>query len=124
MQLLLGAVVLALLAAGSAAAADEAKPRSPQAQRMSDCSAEARAKTLTGDERRRFMSECLKGHAGPQAVTPPAGKTAPAKPGVDAQRGGQAERMKACTQEAATKNLQGDGRRHFMSECLKAEKKS
>ena len=30
---------------------------------MKDCNAEAKGKALKGDERRSFMSSCLKGHA-------------------------------------------------------------
>lgn len=32
-----------------------------QQERMKDCSAKAGDKKLTGDERKKFMSECLKG---------------------------------------------------------------
>ena len=55
--------------AGSALAADPApaKPLTPQQQRMKDCNAQATGKT--GDERKTFMSQCLKG-----------GNTAAAKP--------------------------------------------
>lgn len=35
----------------------------------------------------------------------------------------QQEKMKSCNAEAKTKNLKGDERKKFMSDCLKAEKK-
>lgn len=41
-------------------AADD-KPPTPQQQRMADCSKEAKAKGLAGEERKNFMRECLKG---------------------------------------------------------------
>jgi hypothetical protein len=43
-----------------ARAADD-KPLSPQAQRMKDCSAQAKERALAGDARKAFMSDCLKG---------------------------------------------------------------
>lgn len=43
---------------GSKAA--DAAPKTPQ-QRMTSCNAEAKAKALTGDARKQFMSNCLKG---------------------------------------------------------------
>ena len=59
----LGALVSILLVAGSAAGADEKKEHStPQAQRMTECNAQARDRHLSGDERRHFMSDCLKAH--------------------------------------------------------------
>lgn len=44
----------------STLAASEAKPASQQ-ERMKSCNAEARRKDLHGDERRSFMSACLRG---------------------------------------------------------------
>ncbi|WP_435626230.1 PsiF family protein [Candidatus Ferrigenium straubiae] len=52
-----------------AAAATPAKPASPaipaasstQQDRMKGCNADAKAKGLMGDERKKFMSTCLKG---------------------------------------------------------------
>lgn len=58
----LAAVVLAAVAMGNAYAEDQATQRkaTPQQQRMSDCSKQAKAKSLKGDERRSFMRECLR----------------------------------------------------------------
>jgi hypothetical protein len=114
----LGALVSILLVAGSTAGADEKKEHStPQAQRMTECNAQARDRHLSGDERRTFMSDCLK--AQPAAAR--SDKTAKSRP-ADGEPGGQGGKMKACNQEAAGKNLHGDERRQFMSQCLKAEK--
>ena len=54
------AVALALLLAAPAFAAETpAKTLSPQQQRMKDCNTQAKGKK--GEERRSFMSTCLKG---------------------------------------------------------------
>jgi hypothetical protein len=124
MYTVLGALAGVLLLNGLAFAADETKARSPQAERMTRCNAEARDKKLAGDERRHFMSECLKGHASAGEAATQAGKAVPRKSVEGEAHGAQTEKMKTCNQEAAAKKLQGDDRRHFMSECLKTEKKS
>jgi hypothetical protein len=76
-----------------------------QQNKMTTCNADATAKSLKGDERKTFMSTCLK--AAPaanddaKALTP------------------QQEKMKTCNADAATKALKGDERKAFMSNCLK-----
>ena len=124
MYRVLGALTGVLLLAGLAFAADETKPHSPQAEKMTKCNAEARDKKLAGDERRHFMSECLKGHADSGEAGPAGKATSHKSPNSDAAHSAQAEKMKTCNQEAATKKLHGDERRQFMSECLKSDKKS
>ncbi|HLU77824.1 MAG TPA: PsiF family protein [Burkholderiales bacterium] len=42
----------------------------------------------------------------------------------DAKPTSQQEKMKWCNQQAKTKELKGDQRKAFMSECLRKEKKS
>ena len=74
-----------------------------QQNKMTTCNADATAKSLKGDERKTFMSTCLK--AAPaandaKALTP------------------QQEKMKTCNDEAKTKALKGDERKAFMKECL------
>ena len=76
----------------------------PQQERMKACNAEAGEKKLAGDERKAFMSTCLKGQA-------PAPTT-------------QQEKMKVCNKEAGVEALKGDERKKFMSECLSSDKKS
>ena len=95
--------------ATSAFAADPApaKTLTPQQQKMKDCNAQATGKT--GDERKAFMSTCLKGG------TAPAMAAAPAKPMT------QQEKMKACNADAGTKHLTGDARKTYMSTCLKGD---
>lgn len=67
-----------------------------QQEKMKTCNADASAKTLKGDERKAFMSSCLK-----------------AKPAT------QQDKMKTCNADAGTKALKGDERKAFMSDCLK-----
>lgn len=88
----------------AALAADEKKPTAQQ-QRMTACNKEASEKKLAGDERKKFMSECLSG----KAVAAADKKLTP-----------QQERMRACNKQAGDKKLEGDARKKFMSECLKA----
>src|SRR6266536_2387694 len=99
----LGALVSILLVVGLASA-DEKKAQSPQAER----NAEAHAKKLTGDVRKQFMSDCLKGHI--KSHEDEGGKTEQAsqhRQSTDGQHSGQGEKMKACNQEATAKNLHG-----------------
>lgn len=67
-----------------------------QQNKMTQCNAEASTQALKGDERKAFMSACLK-----------------AKPTTPQ------ERMKTCNATATTQALKGDARKTFMSECLK-----
>jgi psiF repeat-containing protein len=103
MKPLLALAVSAVLAVGVCAAgfaADE-KTLTPQQERMKDCNAKAGDKK--GDERKAFMSSCLKGEA-------PAGTTA------------QQQKMKQCNADANAKTLKGDERKDFMKSCLKGDK--
>jgi bifunctional ADP-heptose synthase (sugar kinase/adenylyltransferase) len=68
-----------------------------QQEKMTSCNADASAKALKGDERKAFMSNCLK-------------KSVPAT---------QQEKMKTCNADASTKALKGDERKAYMSDCLK-----
>ena len=95
--------VAASVFAGAVLAADApAKPLTPQQQRMKDCNAQAADKK--GDERKAFMSTCLKGTST---------AAAPAKPQT------QQQKMKACNAQAGDKK--GDERKAFMSQCLKGD---
>ena len=100
------ALITLTFAIGSAFAADaEKKAPSPaqqaQQEKMKSCNADAGKKELKGDERKKFMSECL------------GSKAAPAT---------QQSKMKSCNAEAGTKALKGEERKAFMSDCLKADK--
>ena len=73
-----------------------------QQQKMTTCNAEAKGKT--GDERKTFMSTCLK-------AAPAANDAKTLTP--------QQQKMKDCNADAKTKALTGDARKTFMSTCLK-----
>lgn len=75
-----------------------------QQNKMTTCNADATAKSLKGDERKAFMSTCLK-------AAPAADAAKPMTP--------QQEKMKTCNATATTQALTGDVRKTFMSECLK-----
>ncbi|TJZ74059.1 PsiF family protein [Chitiniphilus eburneus] len=90
---LLALVAGLTLASGAQAATD-------QQNKMATCNKEASAKSLKGDERKKFMSECLK-------------KDSAAKPTS------QQDKMGYCNKEASAKSLKGDERKKFMSDCLK-----
>ena len=88
----------------SAFAADEKgdKKTNPQNTRMAACNKEAGEKSLKGDERKKFMSDCL-----------------------SATKKTQQDKMAACNKDANDKGLtaankKGDERKKFMSECLRA----
>jgi hypothetical protein len=70
-----------------------------QQERMKACNAKAEGKK--GDERKKFMSECLK-VAAPSAA-----------------RQKQQDRMASCNKQAGAKGMKGDERKKFMSGCLK-----
>jgi hypothetical protein len=70
-----------------------------QQNKMTTCNADASAKSLKGDERKTFMSTCLKAAPAPAAT--------------------QQEKMKTCNATAGTQALKGDARKAFMSDCLK-----
>jgi hypothetical protein len=74
-----------------------------QRERMSACADKAGERK--GDERKKFMSSCLKGED--MAASSP-------------KQAGQKNKMKSCNKDAADKKLKGDERKKFMSECLKA----
>jgi len=81
------------------------KSMSAQQSKMGDCNKEAAERKLAGDERKKFMSGCLKGGgAAPAVATKPVS---------------QQEKMGLCNKEAGAKQLKGDERKKFMSECLK-----
>jgi len=74
-----------------------------QQNKMTTCNADATAKSLKGDERKTYMSSCLKATpaAAAKTLTP------------------QQQKMTTCNASAKTQNLSGDARKTFMSTCLK-----
>ena len=100
-----------LVAAPVALAQDKGKSKAPseaqkkQQERMSACNKEAGEKKLKGEERKKFMTSCLKG-GGSQAKAP--------SPKQKAQQ----DRMGDCNKQANLKNMKGEDRKRFMSSCL------
>ncbi len=80
----------AVLALGAAQAQDK-KPTAQQ-EKMTQCNKQATG--MKGDERKKFMSDCLSGSSNTQQ-----------------------DRMTACNKKAA--GMKGDERKKFMSSCLK-----
>jgi hypothetical protein len=85
------AVSLATALAIGVAHAQE-KKATPQQQRMAQCNKDATG--MKGDERKKFMSDCLSAKTNPQQ-----------------------NRMTECNKKAA--GMKGDERKKFMSGCLK-----
>ena len=108
MKRLLAVLVCMTLASPLALAQDKGKGKAPteaqkkQQERMAACNKQAGDKK--GEERKKFMSSCLKGggNAGPSA----------------AQKA-QQNKMADCNKQANMKNMKGQDRQTFMSSCLK-----
>ena len=102
MRLLIAAVCFAFAATG-AYAQEKKEPsaaQKKQQERMKACN--ERAGDKKGDERKKFMSTCLKGDQPSKA------------------QAAQQARMKDCNKQASDKKLKGDDRQKFMSSCLKS----
>jgi hypothetical protein len=103
MRLLISAICFAFAATG-AYAQEKKEPSAAQKKqqtRMKECN--ERAADKKGDERKKFMSACLKG-----------GSSAPT-----AAQKEQQSRMKDCNKQASDKKMKGEERKKFMSSCLK-----
>ena len=125
MKVRIALLALAFFVSAPFAAEPAKKAPSPaqlaQQEKMKTCNAEAGKKALKGDERKKFMSECLSAKkaeaAAPAAQAAPATPATPATPAAPAAS--QQDKMKTCNAEAAKQALKGDERKKFMSECLK-----
>jgi psiF repeat len=94
-----GAALLVSLSLGSLASGGD-KPLTGQQQKMASCNQQAKEKSLKGDERKTFMSDCLKAEK--------------------AVHNAQQEKMKDCNKQATGKK--GAERKSFMKECLSGSK--
>jgi len=99
MKRILAIVTMCLFVASSATLA----VAGPQQEKMKTCNEDAGKKGLKGEDRKKFMSECL--------------SAKPAEP--ESKLTPQQEKMKTCNRQAAEKKLKGDDRKNFMSDCLK-----
>jgi acyl-coenzyme A synthetase/AMP-(fatty) acid ligase len=99
----LSGFIAAPVFAATPAASAAPTAKTAQQERMTTCNKDATGKK--GDERKAFMSSCLKGE-----------KAEPEKKLTSSQ-----ERMKTCNADASAKALKGDARKTYMSTCLKAK---
>jgi hypothetical protein len=104
-QIAKAAIALLCLAFACGASAQDSKERSEAQKKqqalINECNQKAGNKK--GDERKIFMSTCLKQAAGAQSA---------------AQKQQQA-RMSACNKQAVEKKLKGEERKTFIDSCLK-----
>ncbi len=96
MKKIIVAALVTLAAAGNAFAAT-------QQEKMRSCNAEAKSKSLKGEERRAFMSQCLS-----------------VSPEEKQERLALKEKSKSCTAEAKSKGLKGEERKDFIAQCTAA----
>ena len=86
---------------GAAVAQDvgkSGKPLTAQQQRMKNCNADAKSQALKGDERRAFMSSCLRGGSASAEAAPARTTTASAPSPKQLKR-------KACSADAKAEGL-------------------
>lgn len=91
-----------LLAFTAVALAGPAHAETAQQQKMKTCNTEATQKSLKGDERKTFMSQCLSSKTETESAT-----LTP-----------QQAKMKRCNVDATRQGLKGTTRKTFMSQCL------
>ena len=97
----------AAFAASPALAGDApAKQLTPQQQKMATCSREAGEKALKGDERRAFLSTCLKADRAVATTTKPTSADAATQP-----------KKESCRIEAKRQHLKGEARKTFIGNC-------
>ena len=84
-----------------------AQDKKPTAQQELMAQCNKKASGMKGDERKEFMSRCLKDDKQAAKKAPSAAQKA------------QQERMADCNKQAAAKGMKGDARKDFMSGCLK-----
>jgi hypothetical protein len=108
--------IAALFLVAPPLAAEEKAPHAQQ-DKFAHCAHES--KGLKGEERNKFMSECLKSHEADKAK-PSDHAAAKEARNEDEAHESQQGRMKSCNEEAGRKALHGEERRSFMSTCLKA----
>ena len=87
----------------SSAKKEPSAAQKKQQERMKDCN--EKVGDRKGDDRKKFMSSCLKGEMD--------------KPAAAAKGTPQQEKMKTCNAQASKKGMKGDDRKKFMSDCLK-----
>lgn len=102
MSKLLSAMVVVACALPFSAVHAASAAQQAQQDKMKVCNKQAGDKQLKGDDRKKFMSDCLS--ADSSAAT---------------SKNSQQDKMTTCNKEAGDKQLKGDDRKKFMSNCLK-----
>lgn len=100
---ILACMLLALPALAQDKKKEPSEKQKAQQERMKDCNDKAAKKDVKGDDRKKFMSACLKGAPEKSADKPTA----------------QQSKMKDCNEKAGKKDMKGEERKKFMSACLK-----
>jgi psiF repeat len=95
------AFVTAQAALAQTAAPAQSTQLNSQQEKMKECNAEAKAKNVTGADRKTFMSSCLSSKGVSQE---------------DINK--QQQKMKTCNADAKSKGLAADDRKAFMKSCL------
>ena len=117
------ALALAFAFGGAGLHAEElsksGKPLTAQQLRMKNCNAEAKSNALKGDERKAFMSTCLKGGHAATPVATVEDEAAEAAPAVAKAPTARQLQRKACGEEAKAEGLKGDPRKDYVKECMK-----
>ena len=105
----------AFVAASNTAMAAPASTTSDADQKAlkSKCTADAKAQSLKGDDKKKFMTDCLAGKS-PTTVAAAPAAAAP----VAASTSDQQSLMKTCNADAKKQDLKGDARKAFMKTCL------
>ena len=99
-----------------------------QQEKMKGCNREAKEGGLKGDERKAFMSKCLKKDYVLKSKAAEAAEDDDASSGAHDEKQAanaaapvsQKDKMKSCNAEAKAKELKGEERKQFMGSCLKA----
>ncbi|MHB1668161.1 MAG: PsiF family protein [Thiomonas sp.] len=100
-----------------------AQAATAQTSKMATCNADAKTKALKGEDRKKFMKECLSAKAAEPSKMAEEKKAMPAAAAHEGKKlTVQQEKMVACNKDAKTKALKGDDRKKFMKECLSAKK--
>ena len=87
----------------SAYADDSQQATNSQQTKMKSCNADAKAKKLTGDDRKTYMKTCLS-----------------AAPAAASTGNSQQQKMKTCNADATSQKLTGNDRKAYMKTCLSA----
>lgn len=99
-----------------------AQAATAQTSKMATCNADAKTKALKGEDRKKFMKDCLSTKAAEPAKMEAAKTAAPAAAHEGKKLSPQQEKMVTCNKDAKTKALKGDDRKKFMKECLSTKK--